>query len=48
MEASRSLKPVGTRPGIIYGLFKIDKYILSTTAYLFDLFCQKLMHLPMN
>ena len=46
-ETKRSLKPVGTRPGIMYRLCKVTKISLII-ALLFDLFCQQLILLPIN
>ena len=46
-ETRRSLKTVGTRPGIMYGLCKVTKVSLII-ALLFDLFCQQLILLPIN
>ena len=39
VETRKSPKPVGIRPGIMYGLCKVYKDII-TNSCLFDLFCQ--------
>ena len=46
-ETRRSLKPVETRPGTIYGHVTFTK-ISSIIARLFDLFCLQLILLPIN
>ena len=38
-ETRRSLKPNGTRPGIMYRIWKVHKDIIDTSPP-FDLFCQ--------
>ena len=45
-ETRRSLKPIGTRPVIMYGLCKVHKDIIDTCSLLFDLFFQQLI--PIN
>ena len=45
-EIRRSLKPVGTRPGICMDFVKFTK-ISSIIACLFDLFCQQIILLPL-
>ena len=46
-ETRKSFKPVATRPGIRMDFVKFTK-MPSITAYLFDLFCQQLILLPIN
>ena len=46
-ETRKSLKPVGTSPGIIYGLCKVHKDIIDNCPP-FRLFCQQLILLPIN
>ena len=46
-ETRTFLKPVGNRPGMIYGLCKVNE-VLSIISRLFGLFCQQLTVLPIN
>ena len=44
----KSVKPAGSRPGILYGLGKIYKETYAMEYHLFTQFFQLLIHLPTN